>query len=593
MEMSPLQHDSKELLQDVDSMLNQGLLAGKSALWHYTPGNNRFFISASYYLLLGYPPYESHNDYSGFIDHVHLDDKDDIETQLKQAIDQKANAISLKFRAVHRSGRRLWFSCEGESIASSHFRLVGIMTDITTSQKTQKELVESERQLKTLMNNLPGMAYRSQWVNGKWDIIFVSKGVESLFGYTRAYYMANKNAIYEKLICEEEKTRIWKIVNESISKGRYFEIVYPLITASGQDKWVWEKGEVIFDKQGQPSFMEGFMMDITTFKHEESRLKSSLKSASHDRYRFGDIIGKSAAMQSIYEVIEQASASDANVIVYGASGTGKELVARAIHQASQRCKAPLVSVNCGAIPAALMESEFFGHKKGAFSGAHAYNEGFLEAAQDGILFLDEVGEISLEFQVKLLRILDGHGYTPVGSNEVKKTNIRVIAATNRNLSELVKQGKMREDFFYRIHIIPITLPPLKKRREDISLLIDHFLPKYQGKEKNTEMPGYIRDTLQKYHWPGNVRQLENTIQRYVALGNIELDIHTTGTQLSSLEGESLPIITDDLKNAVETFEKQFLLNVLKKNEWKRGKTAQALGVTPRTLYRKMIHYRLK
>jgi len=593
MEISPFQHETEGLLSDVDSMVNKALFADNSALWRFEPVNNKFFISASYYLLLGYPPYESHDDYSGFIDYVHPDDRLGVQTRLTQAIKQNTQSISLQFRVIHRSGKTLWFSCKGSLFPAPHSRMAGVMRDITTSRNTQKKLTQSERQLKTLMNNLPGMAYRSQWIDGDWIIDFISKGVEPLLGYTQDYYLANKDAINAQLINPEEKKRIWEIINHSISEGRYFEIVYLINSASGQHKWVWEKGEVICDRQGHPSFMEGFMMDITTFKHEESRLKSSLKSASHDRYRFGQIIGKSPAMQSVYEVIEQASESDANVIIYGASGTGKELVARAIHKASRRSDYPLISVNCGAIPAALIESEFFGYKKGAFSGAQSDNDGFLKAAQDGILFLDEVGEISLEFQVKFLRILDGHGYTPVGSNEMRKTNIRIIAATNRNLSDLVKQGKMREDFFYRIHIIPINLPVLSKRREDISLLIDHFLLKYQGKKKGTDMPGYIRDTLQKYHWPGNVRQLENTIQRYVVLGNIELDNHLDDIHRAASDKDSLALLTDDLKNAVEAFEKQFLLEVLKKNEWLRGKTAQALGVTPRTLYRKIKQYRIK
>ena len=201
----------------------------------------------------------------------------------------------------------------------------------------------------------------------------------------------------------------------------------------------------------------------------ESEGKPRLRSSQHNRDRFGNIIGKSPAIQRVYELILNAAATDANVILYGESGTGKELVAHAIHEMSSRKSGSFVPVNCGAIPETLMESEFFGHRKGAFTGAIIDKHGFLDLADGGTLFLDELGEIGQSMQVKLLRAIDGGGFTPIGGSQVKTPDLRIIAATNRDVAEQVRKGVIREDFFYRIHVIPIQLPALRERKEDIPL----------------------------------------------------------------------------------------------------------------------------
>jgi transcriptional regulator with PAS, ATPase and Fis domain len=228
-------------------------------------------------------------------------------------------------------------------------------------------------------------------------------------------------------------------------------------------------------------------------------------------------------MQAVYDLILKASASNASVIIFGESGSGKELVARAIHQLSDRRTGNFVAVNCGAIPKDLMEREFFGHLKGAFTGANADKGGFLDSADGGTLFLDEIGEIKQEIQVKLLRVLDGVGYTPLGGIKLKKSNFRVIAATNRDLVKLVKGGRMREDFFYRIRILPIQLPPLRERKEDIPLLIDHFLAVLaKGKQGPMHLPVRVREAMETYNWPGNVRELQNVLHTYITLGKLDL-----------------------------------------------------------------------
>jgi transcriptional regulator with PAS, ATPase and Fis domain len=290
-------------------------------------------------------------------------------------------------------------------------------------------------------------------------------------------------------------------------------------------------------------------------------------------------------MQEIYELMLMAAASDTNTILYGESGTGKELVARAIHSMSARQNHAFVPVNCGAIPENLLESEFFGHKKGAFTGADADKQGLLDEADKGSLFLDEIGEIKPDLQVKLLRAIEGGGYTPVGGSRVRKPDFRIIAATSRNLTERVKTGKMRSDFFYRVHVIPIHLPPLRKRKEDIPLLVDHFLKAYDRMIRPT-LTNRIMDTLMNYDWPGNVRELQNVLYRFVTLKRLDL---VGSTSLPPVEPPEETAVNGAmaLPDAVAAFEKRHLAAALAEHRWNRTRTARALGIGLRTLQRKM------
>ena len=308
--------------------------------------------------------------------------------------------------------------------------------------------------------------------------------------------------------------------------------------------------------------------------------------------RLGKIIGQSKLMQRVYGLIQKAADSDANVAIYGESGTGKELAARAIHELSDRKNKEFVTVNCGAIPETLLESEFFGYTKGAFTGAYVDKHGYLDLADGGILFLDEVGELTLNMQAKLLRSLDDGGYVPVGRRKPIKSDFRIIAATNKDLADRVKKGLMREDFFFRIHIIPITLPPLRERKEDIPLLLDHFLKRNNGNGRAVKIPEEIMQMLYDYHWPGNVRELQNVIHRYLAVESLDL--------LRPPENRPAPVKTEssaqqchvNLQQALEDFEKSLILKILQAHQWNRQKAARELGITRNTLFKKIIKFGL-
>ena len=272
-----------------------------------------------------------------------------------------------------------------------------------------------------------------------------------------------------------------------------------------------------------------------------------------------------------------------------------------------------MTVNCGAIPETLMESEFFGYKKGAFTGANTDKNGYLDEADGGTLFLDEVGEIGLNMQVKLLRAIAGDGYTPVGGNTIKNADVRIVAATNRNLRELVRRGVMREDFFYRIHILPIYLPPLRERKDDLPLLVDHFMKLYD--KNHPPLPANIVEALLNYDWPGNIRELQNVLYRYQTLKR--LDFSGAPTIGQEDPEKLLPHVDDSiavgaaprvypekpaqafqnpaemrLEDNLKLMEREHILKALSENNWHRGRTAEALGINRKTLFLKMQKFGL-
>lgn len=475
---------------------------------------------------------------------------------------------------------------------------LSLCLDITDKKRSENDLLESERRLSTLMNNLPGIVYRCR-ADESFSMTFASQGSKRLLGFEPHELLDLGPNAFQRIVHPQDRENMLNLVRETVATKRPFSFIYRIRAASGGEKWVWEQGEGVFDENGQLVALEGFISDVTAYKEVELDLRKEnlrLRSSISERYRFGDIIGKSEAMQRVYDLILKAAGSDASVIIFGESGSGKELVARAIHNLSDRRTGNFVAVNCGAIPKDLMEREFFGHLKGAFTGAGADAVGFLDSADGGCLFLDEIGEISQPIQVKLLRVLDGVGYTPLGGIKLKKSNFRVIAATNRDLVQLVRDGRMREDFFYRIRILPIQLPPLRQRKEDIPLLIDHFLAAFtKGKQPPAHLPVRVREALENYNWPGNVRELHNVLHTYITLG--KLDLMGQISDMAGFEGPGAPELAlcggDSLRQRMDSLEKQILLRALEAARWHRGRAAEALQLNYKTLQRKMKAHGIK
>jgi len=314
---------------------------------------------------------------------------------------------------------------------------------------------------------------------------------------------------------------------------------------------------------------------------EQERLREELK----ERFRPANIIGRSKAMQAVYDLIAQVAKSNATVLLRGESGVGKELVAHAIHYNSDRADRPFVRVNIGALPASIVESELFGHEKGAFTGAVAQRKGDFEVADGGTIFLDEIGDLSANTQILLLRVLQEKEFRRVGSSQPLKTNARVIAATNRDLETLVERGTFRQDLYYRLNVFPIHVPPLRERKTDILLLADHFVEKYgkaHGKNVRRISTPAI-DMLISYHWPGNVRELENCIERAVLLSADDvIHGHHLPPTLQTAEASGTPP-AGDLQAALDGLEREMILDALKSSRGNMAKAARALGLTERVM----------
>lgn len=330
---------------------------------------------------------------------------------------------------------------------------------------------------------------------------------------------------------------------------------------------------------------------VETFR--DLSLVEELRKELAGRHSFSDIISKNKEMQRLFVILEQVAQSDSTVLLQGESGTGKELFARAIHSLGPRGKGPLVTVNLGALPDTLVESELFGHKAGAFTDARQDRMGRIAAAEGGTLFLDEIGDLSAHLQVRLLRVLQERTYEPLGSNDPVHANIRVVAATNKDLGAMVKKGSFRDDLYYRINVVRLTLPPLRKRREDVPLLVDHFLRRFKslsGKEI-TGISQEALSVLMMYDFPGNVRELENIVEHATVLcrgGLIETQHLPDHLQpLRFLEEPGTVDPGPSRKVAWAHLEKAFILKVLRENNWNRKSAAQELGIGRQTLWRKM------
>lgn len=446
---------------------------------------------------------------------------------------------------------------------------------------------------RNLYDRLPGFAYRSKILkkedNGLYKIALeiANEGCVDLLGAS-VDQLVGKNAV-EQITCKEDLTYLRKKTAEVINSHRPIVIYYRIIPIGSKEaKWVREQTRCVYSPGGTPLYTEGFITDVNEEKLYELNLEEEnkrLQKMAFNTETVGDILGKSKKMQHLYNQIKLAAGSDASIILYGETGSGKDLTARTLHQLGG-ATGSFVPVNCGAIPEPLMESEFFGHTKGAFSGAYANREGFLAAADKGTLFLDEIGELPLHLQVKLLRALETKSYSPVGGNTLRQSSFRLISATNRDLKNMMREGKMRPDFYYRIHVLTIEIPPLRQRMEDMPLLAHTYLKK---KGASTFIPPTVGAIMERYEWPGNVRELYNFLDRFIVFGSSA--VHTLSASLARRgRKEDAPDFFGEgltFEEATRRFEKQLIQSVLSACEGNVKAAAEKLDMSLRTLQRKI------
>jgi DNA-binding NtrC family response regulator len=333
----------------------------------------------------------------------------------------------------------------------------------------------------------------------------------------------------------------------------------------------------------------GVLIEKITRHQQQARENLYLKEQFKERTRFESMIGQSGPMQKVFDLICDVAPADTTVLITGETGTGKGLAAKAIHSQSRRCHGPYVVVNCGAIPEHLMETELFGHMKGAFTDAKETKKGRLELAHGGTLFLDEIGEIGMRMQIDLLRVLEDRVFYRVGGTQPMEADFRVVAATNRSLEQAIRDGRFREDLFYRLNVVGLTLPPLRQRKQDIPLLAEHFLHRYV-QETHRPVDRISREALDEmmvYDWPGNVRELENAIERAVVVGKAR-----------QILPEDLPIVCRPTVAAaravtLEDVEKEHIRQILNDQQWNVARSARALGIDRSTLYSKIKRYSIQ
>jgi PAS domain S-box-containing protein len=481
--------------------------------------------------------------------------------------------------------------------------------EIIERRRVEQALRINEQQYRVLAENvMDGLVI----VQNK-NLVFANKVFATLTGHPPEYLVMTDPASFFRAP-DKQIMRAWlENTNNALPELPWHA---ELVAREGRTIWTEiDQTTIVWD--GQPAILLT-IHDITDRKLREQRLEEertrlqqenvSLKSTIKERYRFGDLVGKSAAMQRVYERMISAASSDVNVLVCGESGTGKELIARMLHHVSMRKAQAFVPVNCASIPETLFEREFFGHRKGAFTGADRDTPGLFDRAHQGILFLDEVTELSPGAQAKLLRVLQDGEYTPLGSNTPKQADVLLVAATNKEYQVEIKQGRLRKDFFYRICVVAIDVPPLRERKDDLPLLIEHLLEEYRQKQvqvhgnipqdlptDQTMLPGELVQAIYTYDWPGNVRELQNVLQRYLVTCDLNAVLPSLGVSARSRASSTPESLLDNLTlpEAVQALEKRKIIEALTHTGYHVVKTAEMLDIPRSSLYRKIKQYHLQ
>ncbi len=421
-------------------------------------------------------------------------------------------------------------------------------------------------------------------VDRDWRITYFNRAAEAITGVSRDQALGRTcRDVFRSSLCGDNcpLQRTMTTGQEHIGVSAY------IITAQAERLPISVSTAVFQDEQGQ------IMGGVETFRDlsEIDALKRELMGKAH----VGDMTSRNPKMQQFFAILPQVAASPSIVLITGETGTGKDLLARTLHDLSPHSQGPFVAVNCAALPETLLESELFGHKAGAFTGAHNDRLGRFAQARNGTIFLDEIGEISLAMQVRLLRVIQERTFEPLGASKSESTNARIMAATNQNLEALIQEGRFREDLYYRLNVINLELPPLRERTEDIPLLVDYFI-RHFNKLQQRSVPGIAPEALSllmAHHWPGNIRELENTIERAfilcgtkaIALQHLPETLHPRAQTLLAAPGSAH--LSQTLTSAHDSLDRQAILDALERHNYNRTAAARALGIHKTTLFRRI------
>jgi len=442
------------------------------------------------------------------------------------------------------------------------------------NEKTS-ELIDQKNKLDAIFNsNIEG----TFTIDNDWNITSFNKSAEKITGYKKSEAIGKKCwEIFNSSICRNGCHMEQTMTKGKPMIGNEVEILHK----SGRLVPIRVNSSILINNKNERIGAVETFIDISEIKNLSDHLT--------EVYRYENIIGRNKEIKQIFHVLESVSQTDSSVLITGESGTGKELAARAIHLNSPRKTKPFIAVNCSAYVETLIESELFGHEKGAFTGAIKSKAGKFELAKDGTLFLDEIADLSLAVQTKLLRVLETKEFERVGGNKIFKIDARIIAATNKNLVEEISSGRFREDLFYRINVVNIHLPPLRERMDDFPLFVNHFIEVFNTKFKKDvrQFSSRAYDILTEYNWPGNIRELENVIEHCFVLCNGKIiDVDCLPKRLREKKFLPSQIIINPVNKVKET-EKQLIISLLEKHKGNRTKTAEELNINPSTLWRKI------
>jgi PAS domain S-box-containing protein len=513
---------AEEELRRSEAYLAEAQRLSKTGSWAWSPDQDIGYWSEECYRVLSFDPQDGLPRFEDFFQRIHPDDQPGFRELIQTAIREKAE-WEADYRIVHLDGPVRDIHAVGHPVLSTSGHLiefVGTVIDVTERKRAEEELRRSEMELRQMLDLAP------QFV--------------AVFGPGGERLYANRIALdYVGLSLEEwrhcppgelyhpdDREGVLRYFDRALSSGSAHELEVRLRKSDGNYRWFLARYNPLRDEKGHITRWYAAGTDIEERKLAEERLRNeniALREEISNASMFEEIVGSSPPLRTVLSRIAKVAPTGSTVLITGETGTGKELVARAIHRRSQRCSRPFVSVNCAAIPRDLIASELFGHEKGAFTGALQRRVGKFELAEGGTIFLDEVGELPAETQIALLRVLQEREFERVGGNQAIRTDARVIAATNRDLQSAIDTGAFRSDLFYRLNVFPIEVPPLRARREDIAMLVEYFIDRFarQAGKKIKSIDKKTLELVEAYPWPGNIRELQNVIERSVVLSETE------------------------------------------------------------------------
>ena len=584
-----------EALRESEARLSLAAASADAGLWELDLETRRFWATDKARDLFGLPA-DSGVTFDTFLTLVHPEDRERIQHTVDQ-VAQSGEGLRVEYRSLHPGGSVRWMVSRGrrhpESSAKPQ-RLMGVTNDITERKRTEEALRESEARFRNMADTAPVLIWMSSpdklctYFNQQW-LTFT--------GRTIAQELGNG---WNEGVHPDDVESCLNVYTASFDRREAFDMEYRLRRADGEYRWLYDRGAPRISPAGEFLGYIGSCIDMTERKQMEGQLQARLREIEdlkqqleHENiylreevkqlFAREELVGQSDAMRWVLAQVEKVAPTDSTVLIAGETGTGKEMIARAIHNLSRRKDRALITVNCAALPPSLIESELFGREKGAYTGAMTMMKGRFELADGSTLFLDEIGELPLEVQVKLLRVLEEGRFERLGSTKTMHVDVRIIAASNRDLTQDVQADTFRKDLYYRLNVFPIPIPPLRERPEDIPLLAWAFVREFEKKmgKRIESIPKRSLEALQRYAWPGNVRELRNVIEHAMIVSSGKsLDLRVPAIA----SGESVA------SQALEDIERKHILSVLEKTRWRltgQGGAAERLGLKRTTLQSRM------